>query len=231
MNNLRLLRRFLPIVLSAIGLTACMPTRVVKLNAPVAEPGGIQVTDHRIVPEDRAYLSGGGNIYSCLYGITRIKEAEVIPERLEYLRSALNASAARAKVRTVSIDRFDVYVNAQAELKNLAAGMGGTQAGSFIAGAIQGAVREGVTHNGALIGCEGKNAGEYWTDEITDLGQPAIVYLEGNADATPFKIRQVLFAKEKNIFEPANWSAHAAAAIGAATQSLIDILRGSGEEL
>jgi hypothetical protein len=225
---LTVLSRF-PLLALTLLTTACMPTRLIVLTVPPSSSASIKVVDHRVGKEDRSFLSAQGNIYSCLYGISRIKESETLPERLDYLRSVINGSSVQDAVHVITITRFDIYVNSQAELKDSMPSTITPASGSFAAGAVQGAVGAAAKHNGAVVGCEGTDTGEYAADEREEHGRPVIVYLDGEADGKPFKIRQIVFSKDANGFDKIHLSSEVQECIALATAKLIAELGGPHE--
>ena len=170
-------------------LGGCASSRVATL--PVLQGTlnhNITVIDERSPKEDPSYLANEGNIYSCNFGIKRVKEGETAPERLEYLKNYLSAKLPQEKISALTVERFDIYVNIQAQVKHAAPSFAASGA---LAGAVNGAVHEIATHMGPVIGCAGESAGEYWQSEASGSYIVAVTFLEGNIDGKEFKVRSV----------------------------------------
>jgi hypothetical protein len=209
----------------SIACASCVSTRVVTLSPPTAtSAANIKIIDRRIPTADRSLLTERGNIFSCFYGIDRVKESETVPERLSYLQASLDASPLGIRSLEVTITRFDIYLNNQRELKENAAAYGTTTpapGGSFAAGALQGALAETAAQTGTVIGCDGTDTGEYRSTEYKDHGRPAIAYLDGEVNGKKFHIRQIFFATDKGVFEPGTRRHEVAQVIDAVVHDLV----------
>jgi len=99
-----------------------------------AAPLGFTVVDRRPPSESESEMLSY-NISNDLYGIARLGDTQVTPNRVPYLMARLKATAGdRLNGSTVTVERFTVHLNKQAAYRKFAAGVA---VGGIVGGVIQ----------------------------------------------------------------------------------------------
>ncbi|KQW01611.1 hypothetical protein [Rhizobacter sp. Root1221] len=97
-------------------------------------PSGLTVVDRRSPAESESEILSY-NVANEQYGITRLGDAQVIPNRVAYLAAQLQQKAGqRLTGRSVTIEHFTVHLNKQAAYRKFAAG---AAVGGAVGSAIQ----------------------------------------------------------------------------------------------
>lgn len=128
-----------PLVLAAsaaLGGCAAPALSVKYAYAPetIAMPSGLTVVDRRSPTESESEILSY-NVANEQYGITRLGDAQVIPNRVAYLATQLQQKAGqRLTGRSVTIEHFTVHLNKQAAHRKFAAG---AAVGGAVGSAIQ----------------------------------------------------------------------------------------------
>jgi len=125
------------VLAASAGLAGCAaPALSVKYPyAPeaVASPLGFTVVDRRPPSESESEILSY-NISNDLYGITRLGDTQVTPNRVPYLMSRLKDTAGdRLNGSTVTIEHFTIHLNMQATYRKVAVGaaVGGVASGAL----------------------------------------------------------------------------------------------------
>jgi hypothetical protein len=101
-------------------LGGCALPSSVKYN--IAEPGSshtqmLTVRDQRS-PSQKQFENMSTDILGCWYGVYRLGDEQIVPDRLLYLTSGLTERVRSAiRSQTVTIHRFEIYNNAQRRLR------------------------------------------------------------------------------------------------------------------
>lgn len=155
-------------------LSGCATREVVHIQAAaLPEHDNVTFVDNRTSPSEPSFMFGRGLITSCHYGIDKIEDSALDPDRMTLLHSYLDSKVLNDnKSHTVTITRFDIYWNQHAWDEGLNFGA--------------------LWSHGVLIGCKDAQEGEYYTSESPGPNySPIVIYLDSVIDGKKYNVRTV----------------------------------------
>lgn len=155
-------------------LSGCATREVVHIQAAaLPEHDNVTFVDNRTSPSEPSFMFGRGLITSCHYGIDKIENGALDPDRMTLLHSYLDSKVLNDnKSHTVTITRFDIYWNQHAWDESLNFGA--------------------LWSHGVLVGCKDAQEGEYYTSESPGPNySPIVIYLDSVIDGQKYNVRTV----------------------------------------
>lgn len=213
------MRQVLLIVAGALTLVMCGCASLPVAQIPtVAIPQADKVLfeDQRVSPSAGPFLFAEGNVYSCHYGIKKIGDGAMQPDRMTALHSYLDNRVFKdGKPHTVIVTRFDIYWNQHVTGERGVFGLAG----------------EAISSSGYVIGCKGAEEGEYYSSEVPSpeyyaSGTPGkfnysaiVIYLRSKIDGQEYNVRTVYPVLEDSDTK-SRWPANLTAAVDKAFATL-----------
>lgn len=197
------------VLIAITFVQACSFTHVAVIDNKQPATHYLFTLNDKRLPEIRgSFMTKMGNIYSCHYGIKRLENNEIVPERLLYIADVLNNRASRLlHGKTLTVTRFTIFQNNHIELRNsaVAGNSGGIAAATVMTGSLlPAAITLGsealLLNDGELIGCKENYTGAYWSSELSGGHTPIVLYFEGTLDEKPLSIRIVQPAGEHTAY-------------------------------
>lgn len=174
----------------AMLLAGCSSLPVAHIQStPLPQKDNVTFTDQRTSPSEPTYMLGEGSLYSCHYGISRLKEEAIVPDRMTLLHAYLDNEVFKGdKPRSVVVTRFDIYWNRHAASEQNMFG--------------------GFWTPGSVVGCKDADEGEYSASEVVNAQvSPIVIYLYLTIDGKEYKVRNVYPSpSESESITTANWS-------------------------
>jgi hypothetical protein len=196
--------RYLLILMAVTLVAGCMPARQVAFDN--IDPAFGEFVEDRTEPSTYpAFAAAEGNIYSCRYGISMVREDEFIPPKAQLFGSLLAHELPGIEHERVVLHRLDVYNNAQLRTRHLA----GQYMGGFIGHTVSRRAREaGGDHfisdrmlvdsdpanfeapeGENAVGCDDRGEGEYYASMIGSGYSALVTWMRFDVDNFPFHIR------------------------------------------
>lgn len=150
------------------------------------------------------FMQAEGNIYSCRYGIHHQSRQEFSPPKEQIFAALLAKQLPALLTRQVTLQRFDVYINARLRALKGAGDMIGGGIGSLIGST--GNVNKNVFRTERLIvetdpehtasnpkenavGCDHRHEGEYFASQISGGHSVVVTWLRFEVDGTPYHFK------------------------------------------
>lgn len=157
-----------------VVLSGCAARQVVHIQAvAIPEHDNVTLVDKRTSPSEPSFMFGRGLLTSCHYGISKVENGALSPDRMTLLHSYLDNKVLNDnRSHTATVTRFDIYWNQHAIDESL----------EF--GAMWG--------HGQVIGCKDAQEGEYYTSESPGPNySPIVIYLSSVIDGREYNVRTV----------------------------------------